>query len=675
MTNLLLIQPEGSAGLAFESWIDRESFGLAVKTPGPAAFEALRSGIFDAAVLRAPAVAESLAATLAAVRRLQPNLPIVVVLGTADASSDAALFGQGADLVLHEPLPREAFTRAVARFAAPRPPVAGFAAGTFTGGFPPVQATTPLPPSALQVLRDVSRVLGYSLDLKQFAKHFLQKLREIVGVNRIAIFLEPTPNGPMAAERTAQSNRLPLAASIGFPAHVIECIELSRSSGIGQRVAMSGQILRLPVESPVALQHEDPRVVREFEILGGRVAIPIHDRERCLGVAILGGKLTGERFAGDELELIYHLMEELGLAVRNSWLHLQLAASHRLFSDVLETMTSGSLVIGSTLEVLHANRACLAFLRGPAGTAARAEPLRFTELPPAVAGPVHELVENGRECAPFLTELPACPGQVFRVVLLPFHPEPRKLPQPVMILLEDFTPVEAAKRAEIESANLKLIALIAKRFAHEIRNSLVPLTTHQQLFDSEYGNEDFRLSLKNALATETGRIQRFTEQMLFLSHPQNPPTEIGPLENLLRDAFTAAQQLFGHPGRLDLVRDAPHPLIKFHRPSLLHALKEIFLNCLQSGGPSPTVKVTLSARTSADGHPQLAVAVRDSGTGFSPAVLPRAAEPFFTTRNTGVGLGLTVARKILHDHGGELHIQSRTDNCDADILLLFPQDF
>jgi nitrogen fixation/metabolism regulation signal transduction histidine kinase len=54
------------------------------------------------------------------------------------------------------------------------------------------------------------------------------------------------------------------------------------------------------------------------------------------------------------------------------------------------------------------------------------------------------------------------------------------------------------------------------------------------------------------------------------------------------------------------------------------------------------------------------VEIRDSGAGFTPEAARRAPEPFFSTRNVGLGLGLTVTRKIIEDHRGRVEISEST---------------
>jgi signal transduction histidine kinase/DNA-binding response OmpR family regulator len=643
-------------------------FKILRKADLAAARPLLAAGLFDVALLVVERLSSAASRAVAEFRECAPACPLAVAAADGVPADREAAYLAGADVVLVAPADPAALAALLRRLAArtgpPAPPAPVPPAVPAAGATPPF--------SALAVMRDFSQVLSYSLDYREFTRHFALKLREVIGAARVVIFLEAPPAaGSLGPDAAANDSRLVCAGAVGLPADLTDHFELSRDRGLGRSVFQTGRILRLGAESTAPFLAGDSRLQREFEILGCEIALPVNDRERTIGVALLGGRLTGAPFTDAELLLVCHLMEELGLAVKNSWLHHQLSASHHLFGDVLSAMTSGALVVGPDLTVLFANPVLLRLLHGEAPSAAAR--LACAELPAPLGASLRAVAERGESVAPFLYEHPGTPPQVFRVSLVPFPPRGRALPQPVLLLLENFTSVRAAQRAEIEASNLKLIGLIAKRFAHEIRNSLVPLTTHQQLFDTDYANTEFRDSLKAALGRETGRIQRFTEQMLFLAQTEGGATDALPLEDLLRRSFEHSQAFLGRAGgELEIRSEVQHPFVRCHRPSLLHALQEIFLNGLQSAGDPPRVTVSVVSEAGPEGRPGLAVRVHDNGRGFTPEVAARAVDPFFTTRNTGVGLGLTVAKRVIEAHAGRLEVQARRGPDDPDLVIHLP---
>ena len=113
-------------------------------------------------------------------------------------------------------------------------------------------------------------------------------------------------------------------------------------------------------------------------------------------------------------------------------------------------------------------------------------------------------------------------------------------------------------------------------------------------------------------------------------------------------------------------------MLRCNRASLAHAFQEIFLNGLQSSGGEPRLAVSLNATPTADGRAELVIQVRDTGGGFAPESAGRATEPFFTTRNTGVGLGLPIARRVIEAHQGRLDIVPRLSPGDPDIVIHLP---
>ncbi|MFA6285967.1 MAG: ATP-binding protein [Opitutaceae bacterium] len=662
MIHLLLIAEESQARSHAASLLASPDHKTVLKNDLDSSRALLESGVFDLVLILDSALPQ-----LPSVKAATGTVPVVVISSNTAADMEQQAYATGADLVLRAPLVLASFTKATRALLSATPN--RISALPSRSAQP--QATSASPATTdLEVLRNFSRVLGYSLDHKLFAQHFVLKLREILSVNRIALFLEPAPSAPPAQTGGHYNkDRLTCVAAVGISKDLLDCIELSRQAGIGQHITRYAQILRADSGNAAPLAPEDPKIRREFDILGCQVALPINDRERTLGVALIGGRVTGNPLDDSELQLVYHLLEELGLAVKNSWLHHQLSASHRLFSDVLGAITSGSLVVGADLTVQHANRAFLHFLRGEDPIDPRVD---FAELPPPLAAALHELAEKGRTTEPFFLTSDTNPGRSYRVSLVPFPSTDRRLPQPAMALVEDFTQIQSVQRAEVEASNLKLIALIAKRFAHEIRNSLVPLSTHHQLIDTDYASPEFRESLKSALGRETGRIQRFTEQMLFLSQPAHPADGWIPVGPLLHEAFQRAAHSLGSDARLEISGEQEDTAIRVHRASLAHALEEIFLNGLQETAPGGAVHVALDCESDAAGASWLNLRFRDEGPGFTRETTMRAMEPFFTTRTTGVGLGLTVARRIIENHSGRIEVLARAEGKDPDIVVHLP---
>lgn len=622
----------------------------------------LASEIFDFCVLDA---GPSLSQAIEAVELLKPgtgDCKFIAVAEGAPADQVQHAYQQGMDCVLPKPLPPRLLRTVLSPPIHPNYPMPSNSPPAAPHGKNPSNSQN------LDILRDFSRILSHSLDLPSLVHHFVLKVREIIGVNRVAIFLEDPKTGSPSAPKLPY-HRLRCICSIGIPADVQNCLELSKKSGVGSWVTQSGQILRAEQAGALLAPGENSRAQHEFNLLGCQIAIPIVDRERTIGVAMLGGHLTRIGFSDEELQLMFHLMEELGLSVKNNWLHSELAANHRLFGDVLSSMKSGSLVVGPELEIVHANPAMVAFIKGKNSSS---RPLSFADLPGPIAERVHEVVENGKSVEPFDFRGDGDSGKTFHVSVIPFQNPSRHLPQSAMVVMEDFTEVEQAREIAVEAANAKLTSLIAKRFAHEIRNSLVPLTTHLQLMDDRYQQPDFQKSLKQALETETSRISRFTEQMLFLAEPSPAPSVLTSVEKILRESFARAQASLHATGILTVQNYSNLSCIQCHPQALAQAFQEVFINGLQAS-PSPRITVTIDP-SPRDQSGFLCIGFRDNGEGFTGETARMAVEPFYTSRNTGVGLGLTVANKVALDHGGWLEVQPRSTPNTPDVFMFFPID-
>jgi signal transduction histidine kinase/DNA-binding NarL/FixJ family response regulator len=594
------------------------------------------------------------------VRRHLPDIPLVVAASATlrEWEEDALLHGTA--FILKKPLRSALATTVFDRL------LSGARSATHQDrAFEPA---TPLPeprtslaasPTNLEILRDFSRLFSHSLNVRALLQEFVLKLREVISVNRIAIFLQP-PQNPFLPGPLASSRRLSCACSAGIASDLYRFFELSLDGGIGAAISSDGRILQSDTSPGLSA---DAR--REFEILGGQIAIPILDRERLLGIAVLGGRLTGLRLSDQELQLLFHLLEELGLAIKNSWLHDQLSTNHRLLANILGQMGAGCLVVARDLTILQANPALARILdiTPPDGRG-----LAFADLPQRLASMLYEVLNGGREsaCSHYIHET-----RTLLVTVTAFHLNDQAATSAILVTIEDHTAIEAARRVEAGKEHARLIALIAEKFSHEIRNALLSLETHRQLLPTDYAREDFRASLEQSLGRETARILRCSDQLAFLARPKNEPVETHLLSDLLRKAADYASTHLPAPVTLKQIHAVPDLRLLCEPRSLLHALGEVILNAAQSAPGAKEITARSEVFTSG-GIRHCRIGIVNPSEGFSSEAASRAFEPFYTTRSVGLGLGLSVTKKTLQDHGGDAVIYARPHGAIGDIVLTLP---
>ncbi|MEA3186467.1 MAG: hypothetical protein QOD99_297, partial [Chthoniobacter sp.] len=535
-----------------------------------------------------------------------------------------------------------------------------FAAREQQAGAAPAAQTAPLlrPPPissdhfrALEALRNFSSVLIHSLNPEALLRQFLLLLREIIGVNRAVIFLRK-PASLLSESAHSQDDRwLRSACAIGLEQSFLEHFALSLNAGIGGCLRRQGRILK--ATSPEAQSNRE--IVKEFQLLGVQVAIPILDRETLIGVAVFDERLTGEPYTNEELSMIFHMLEEVGLAIRNSWLHDQLVANHSMVADILGTLGSGCLVVSASLAMLHANvSARRIFLTGKSGKLQ----LEFADLPQELGSKVFTVMKTGSGLPPFKYQLPGLGGIVFQVTVTPFRTQNSPNPNAALLIIEDITQMERAQRLELEASSLRLITGMAEHLAHEIGNSVVPISTHQQLLLEKGEDPDFQASLSVALSSGVKRISRLANQMMFLARDKTDFGDQIRVSDLIADAFRDAHSY--HSGTMperELAKASERWMIAGDKKALRHAFCEVILNALQANPKDPNVAVRIVEESTDNVH-SLRVEVSDTGSGFTRETAEKAQEPFYSTRNVGLGLGLTVTRKIIEDHLGHLDIQA-----------------
>jgi signal transduction histidine kinase len=229
-------------------------------------------------------------------------------------------------------------------------------------------------------------------------------------------------------------------------------------------------------------------------------------------------------------------------------------------------------------------------------------------------------------------------------------------------LVADFNQMAAdlqRQRNELERTHrLEAWAEMARQVAHEIKNPLTPIqlsSEHLVRVNKDKG-EPLTPVLEECVTSILSQVkllrQIAAEFSSFASRPtpRPEPTALAELVPTVVEPY-----ITGLAGRVSVQIDVPPalPPVIVDRVLLARALTNMIENALHAmpGGGVLTIKAEAN-------HTTLALSVTDTGTGMDPEALRRIFEPYFSTKATGTGLGLTIAKRNVELNGGTIEVRS-----------------
>ncbi len=248
------------------------------------------------------------------------------------------------------------------------------------------------------------------------------------------------------------------------------------------------------------------------------------------------------------------------------------------------------------------------------------------------------------------------------------------------------TQVEIAQQNELlrqevaKTEKLKAVATLASGMAHEIKNPLTPLKTFSEALPQKLDDKEFLKKFASILGHEVDRIDHLVNDLLDFARPAPLQLEKTNIHGLLIDTLNLLSSQF-IKNKINVIQEffTEQPITLEVDP---HQLKQAFLNLFLNSIDAMPNGGTLTIRTSFDLTPNpltlnskstpkiLQIIIKDTGHGIAPDDLPHIFDPFFTKKDSGTGLGLSVTHGIMAQHGGGISVESRRGEGAAFIVEL-----
>ncbi|MCY0869184.1 MAG: ATP-binding protein, partial [Firmicutes bacterium] len=211
---------------------------------------------------------------------------------------------------------------------------------------------------------------------------------------------------------------------------------------------------------------------------------------------------------------------------------------------------------------------------------------------------------------------------------------------------------------------LEVAGQIAASLAHEIRNPLAAIKWTLLSLSTDAHARNEQLALVDA---ELNRIEATLSEFLSVARSTPAIIESIRVDEILASCVSLLQS--------DAQRRQIHLSSECEQSAIIRGsaarLRQVVLNLLKNALEATPPGGSVTARCSVQGDETVEIRVTDDGCGMSEEELRRVKEPFFTTKESGTGLGLMVSERIVSEHGGELFIES-SPGLGTTVRILLP---
>ena len=354
----------------------------------------------------------------------------------------------------------------------------------------------------------------------------------------------------------------------------------------------------------------------------------------------------------NELERAYRYVEEL-----------------KLYNEsIVRSLRTGVVVTNKELQITSTNRAAET-LWGISKSLEKRQGLSDIPLGKVLVqevGPLSALLQN-----PELREISSLQidDTLTDVTLAPLENEARET-LGLVVALEDVTEAVRTKEALIQSERLAAIGRMSAHVTHEIRNPLASIGLNTEFLEGLLEELPTKKKaeaeeLSQAIGREIDRLTQITDDYLkFARLPQAKLRREDP--RILLDTIAAfvRRDLASAKVKLEVTTPEEDVWATFDADQIRQAILNLVRNAKESMPSGGRVALALRATTK-----MLFFDVIDQGGGMSAEEQKQVFDPFFSTKETGTGLGLSLCQQIAREHGGELRVQCSPEGSTFTLAL------
>ena len=416
------------------------------------------------------------------------------------------------------------------------------------------------------------------------------------------------------------------------------------------------------------------------------LCLPLLKQAKLIGVLYLENNLASHVFTPARISLLELLASQAAISLENARLYGELTMSEERWRKLFESVPVGVVLVGSDRRYVAANPAFQKMTGYSEAELLRLSPTDITHE--------DDRAETEAIVAAYATGLPYYREHIVKRYrrkdggvtwaeidgfLAPAQRGAPFLAGVSVDITERKLAEEALRdaRADLERmARLTTMGELTASIAHEINQPLAAIVTQSEAALRFLKRDEPDLDeVQDALACiardgmRAGEVIRGLRALARKSAPQLTRLDI---DDVIREVLALARgELVRHDVELRTELGSGERSVLGDRVQLQQVLLNLIMNGVEAMKETERTRELSVSSTLAEPGSSVLVVVRDTGTGFDPAVAERMFQPFFTTKPDGTGMGLTICRSIVEAHGGRLWVSPRAPH-GADVRFTVP---
>ncbi|MBN2031195.1 PAS domain S-box protein [bacterium] len=355
-----------------------------------------------------------------------------------------------------------------------------------------------------------------------------------------------------------------------------------------------------------------------------------------------------------DAEILFSALEQTAVALENAQLHEKIKLSEKRYHALFESMNIGLAVIDHEQRICSVNQT----FENLSGYSREAliDKMTLNQFLSGESQKRNEMIRGMNQSPQFwechFVNKKGLVKHVHMTVTRMANSSNR------LVSLIDISKQKELERRVNRSEELASIGELSAGIAHEIRNPLVAITTSVNLLKDEPQLSDEGQQLLDIVKEESDHLAVIVDDFLKYTRPKKPSFQKENINSLLRDVVQKLKDCNSRKANWMEHYDDDLPELLIDRYQIRQVITNLLLNgldAIQDGG----VLAIHSQKVKHGGMYQVLILISDSGIGIPKEELPKIFQPFYSTKEKGTGMGLAICKRIISEHDGEIHVESK----------------